>query len=118
MGALAHKVGADLAQGLPRRVSSPVERLQGAGSNPGADHREGSVLAGSGRADPSCGGPRSRPGMVSLTYHCIMVGITHGVQAPHPGSAAPVAGGWGRDDGARLNVGPLIQACWEGQIVS
>jgi hypothetical protein len=64
MGATAHEAIADLAQGLPRRVSSPAKKLKGARSDPAAQPREGSVLSGSGRADPSCGGPGSRPGTV------------------------------------------------------
>jgi hypothetical protein len=51
---------ADRAQGLPRRVSAPAERLKGVRSPPAAQPREGRVLSGAGRAAPS-GGPGSRP---------------------------------------------------------
>jgi hypothetical protein len=82
MGAAAHEVVDDRAQGLPRRVSFPAERLRGARSNPSAQHREGSVLSECGRADPSGGGPGSRPGTVSLAHHCVWFGRTPGAQAP------------------------------------
>jgi hypothetical protein len=39
MGAAAHEVLDDLVQGLPKRVSSPAERLKGARSKPFAQHR-------------------------------------------------------------------------------
>jgi hypothetical protein len=98
MGAAAHEVVDDLAQGLPRRVSSPAERLKGARSTPAAQHCEGCVPSGSERADPSCGGPGSRPGTVSLAHHCVWFGRTLRVQAPPPGSAAPVDREWCRDN--------------------
>src|SRR5262245_10246574 len=93
MGAAAHEVVADLAQGLPRRLSSPAERLNGARSNPAAQHREARVPSECGWDDPSCSGPASRPGTVSLGHHRIWFERTPGVQAPRPGGAAPTAGG-------------------------
>lgn len=90
VGAAAHQGVADLAQGLPRRVSSRAERLRGARSNLAAQQREGSVPSGAGRADPSGGGPEPRLGTVSLAHQCAWLERSAGVQAPRLERTAPV----------------------------
>ena len=77
-----------LPRAYRRRESFLAERLKGARSNLAAQQCEESMPSGSGRADPSCGGPAVEAGTVSLAHHCVWFGRTPSVQAPRLGRAA------------------------------